>query len=326
MARFRKSLCLALGVLVLAWARPVFADPPVETKVEPKKKAEATKFLRIVRDKKDVPVALETAIVRYVPKTGQGGVTVDLIGAVHVGDKEYYEALNKKMEQYDVLLYELVAEEGTRIPKGGKREKDNPLSMIQSLMKDVLDLESQVEIIDYTKKNFIHADLSPEKMAEAIKERGDDGVTIALSVAADFLRKQNLEELKKKDPKSSKKKEEDPDLFKLLLDPNAATKLKRTMAEQFEESGEDGGLGGTISTILVADRNKAALKVLQKEIAKGHKKIGIFYGAAHMPDFEKRLGEDFDLKKDKEEWLTAWDMKPKRGTPPLFKLLEQLDK
>jgi hypothetical protein len=164
-------------------------------------------------------------------------------------------------------------------------------------------------------------------MAEAIKERGDDGLTIALNVAADILRKQNLEELKKKkDPDKGKKKEEDPDLFKMLLDPNAAVKLKRQMAEQFEESGDDGGLGATVSTILVADRNKAALKVLQKEIAKGRKKIGIFYGAAHMPDFEKRLAEDFDLKKDKEEWLTAWDLKPKRGTPPLFKILEELDK
>src|SRR5262249_34256709 len=54
---------------------------------------------------------------------------------------------------------------------------------------------------------------------------------------------------------------------------------------------------------------------------------GIFYGAAHMPDFEKRLAEDFDLKKDKVEWVTAWDLKAKRaGVPPLLKLLEQLDK
>jgi hypothetical protein len=99
------------------------------------------------------------------------------------------------------------------------------------------------------------------------------------------------------------------------------------MAEQFEAAGEDGGLGPTIGNILVGDRNKAALKVLQKEIAKGKKKIGIFYGAAHMPDFEKRLREDFDLKRDKEEWVTAWDLKAKRGgVPPLLKLLENLDK
>jgi hypothetical protein len=331
MSGIRRTVGLALGVLCLAWAGPTLADEPQARTAEPKKKSEK-KFLRVVRGKNDTPIALETATVRFVPKSGTGGVTVDLIGAVHVGDKAYYEALNKQMEQYDVLLYELVAPEGTTIPKGGKREKGNPLGIIQDALKNVLDLESQVEQIDYTKKNFVHADLSPEKMAEAMKERGEDGLTLALSVAADFLRKQNLEEMKKsKEPAKSKKnkdkEEEEPDLLGMLLDPQAAVKLKRTMAEQFESADDDGGLGPTIGNILVADRNKAALKVLQKEIAKGKKKIGIFYGAAHMPDFEKRLGEDFDLKRDKEEWVKAWDLKPKRAAlPPLLKLLEQLDK
>jgi hypothetical protein len=330
MARFLRTVGLALGVVCLAWAGPALADDqPAQRKAEPKKKPESAKYLRVKRDKNDTPVALETATVRFVPASGAGGVTVDLIGAVHVGDKSYYEALNKQMEQYDVLLYELVAPEGTRIPKGGKREKGNPLAMVQDILKNVLDLESQVEQIDYTKKNFVHADLSPEKMAEAIKERGDDGLTIALSVAADLLRKQNLEEMKKgkEPPKGKKDAEDEPDLMGMLLDPNAAVKLKRVMAEQFEAAGDDVGLGPTIGTILITDRNKAALKVLQKEIAKGKKKIGIFYGAAHMPDFEKRLREDFDLKRDKEEWVTAWDMKTKRaGVPPLLKFLEQLDK
>jgi hypothetical protein len=331
MSRIRRTVGLALGALCLALAGPVLADPPADKRAEPKKKTDPTVFLRVKRDKKDTPVALETATVRYVPKSGDKGVTVDLIAAVHVGDQSYYDALNKQMEQYDVVLYELVAEEGTRIPKGGKREKSNPISVFQGMLKNVLDLESQVEQIDYTKKNFVHADLSPEKMAEAIKERGDDGLTIALSVAADILRKQNLEEQKKqKEPdkgKKAKDEDDEPDLLSMLLDPQAAVKLKRSMAEQFEAAGEDGGLGPTIGNILVADRNKAALKVLQKEIAKGKKKIAIFYGAAHMPDFEKRLAEDFDLKKDKVEWVTAWDLKAKRaGVPPILKLLEQLDK
>jgi hypothetical protein len=332
MARLRKIAWLALGAFCLAWAGPVLAaDPPADKKPESKKKPEPIKYLRVKRDKNDTPIALETATARFVPASGHGGVTVDLIAAVHVGDKAYYDALNEQMDKYDVLLYELVAPEGTRIPKGGKREKGNPLAMMQDVLKNVLDLESQVEQIDYTRKHFVHADLSPEKMAEAMKERGEDGLTLALSVAADFLRKQNLEEMKKgkeKEPgKGKKDSEEEPDVLGLLLDPNAAIKMKRAMAEQFEAAGDDVGLGPTIGNILVADRNKAALKVLQKEIAKGKKKIGIFYGAAHMPDFEKRLREDFDLKRDKKEWVTAWDLKAKRvGVPPLLKLLEQLDK
>ena len=44
--------------------------------------------------------------------TDKHDVTIDLIGAVHIGEKAYYDKLNKEFEQYDVLLYELVAPEG----------------------------------------------------------------------------------------------------------------------------------------------------------------------------------------------------------------------
>jgi len=309
--------CLA-GALCLACGTALLAEPPAP----PDKKADPGPFIRLKRDARDVPVALETAVVRYVPASGEGGLVVDLVGAVHVGDRAYYERLNKQFEQYDVLLYELVAPPGTRIPKGG-RKSDNPLVILQQLTKTVLDLESQTEQVDYTKKNFVHADLSPEGMSEAMRNRGEDGLTLFLGITADMLRQQNLQERKRaKEPA----KDEDFDPLALLLDPDGPVKLKRMMAEQLVESGSGAGLGQTLNTNLVADRNEAALKVFGKELAKGRKKIGIFYGVAHLPDFEKRLRADFGLKRDGEQWLTAWDLtrKPKEmGLGDLLKLLGQ---
>src|SRR5262249_44179144 len=157
---------------------------------------------------------------------------------------------------------------GTRIPKGGRKADDSAFAMVHKVMKFVLDLESQTEKIDYTKKNFVHADLSPKQIFDTIKERGDDGLTIALGVAADVLRQQNLQAAKaaKKDPaKKDKAKDalEDFDIAS-ILDPDGAVKLKRIMAEQFEKA-ED-GLGPTLNNILIADRNKACLKVFQQEM------------------------------------------------------------
>jgi hypothetical protein len=303
---------------------PARADsPPATRKPEPSKKGEFSKYMRIQRDKSDKPLALETAVVRFTPQAGDQGVAVDLIAAVHVGDAVYYRALNKLMEEYDVLLYELVAPEGTRIPKGGKRTPDNPLALIQQVLKNVLGLELQTELIDYSRKNFVHADLSPDKMMETIRNRGDNGFTLALSIAADFLRKYNLEE-RNPDKASPKKQEEDLDLLSLLFDPEGSLKLKRLLAEQFEMAGGDAGLGPTLNTILISDRNQAAMKVFQKELAGGKKKIGIFYGAAHMPDFEKRLRTDFGLTKKEERWLKAWDLskKPEGSIPGLLKLFQ----
>ena len=47
------------------------------------------------------------------------------------------------------------------------------------------------------------------------------------------------------------------------------------------------------------------MEVLDREIAKGGKKIGVFYGAAHFPDMEKRLLEK-GFVRVKSQWLTAW--------------------
>ena len=77
--------------------------------------------------------------------------------------------------------------------------------------------------------------------------------------------------------------------------------------------------------ILVGDRNAAAMRVFQKEIAKGKKRIGIFYGGAHMPDFERRLVLDFGMKKSKVEWLNAWDLMASKASP-LEQVLERLSR
>jgi len=312
-----RSIHFLVVSLLLGTAALVRGEPPA-----PDQKQEGTKFIRIARDSKDQPTALETAIVRYTSPKGDHELTVDLVGAVHVGDRAYYDKLNKLFESYDVLLYELVAPPGTRIEKGGKKS-DNPVSMLQKMMKSILDLDLQTDRIDYTKENFVHADMSPDQMAEAMRKRGETGLTLVLNIFADVLRQQNLQEANKQ--KSKHADEDDLDLFSMLFDPDSGLKLKRAMADQMAQLGGGVGLGHTLTNLLITDRNQAAFKVLEQQIAKGHKKIGIFYGAAHLPDFEKRLREKLGLQPTSQRWLTAWDMQSaKKGSGGLLqKLLEQ---
>jgi hypothetical protein len=307
---FRGLLAL-VGLMAAFCAAPLLAQAPVEKKDEARKTP--PRFIRVQREK-DIPVALQTAIVRYVPESGKGELVVDLVSVVHIGDRAYYDRLNQRLDQYDVVLYELVAPPGTRIPKGGRKDADNPLALVLQLARFFLEVELQTERIDYTRKHFVHADLSPEQMAAKIRERGDDELTLFLSITADLLRQQNLQEMNRQ--QAPPRKEAEPDLAQLLTDPQRGPKLKRALAEQMEtlESSET-GLGRTLDQILIADRNQACLKVFQKELAGGKKKIAIFYGAAHMPDFEKRLQDDFGLKRHSEEWLTAWDLRDRKRTP-----------
>lgn len=287
-----------------------------------------TEFLRMTRSESGQPKTLDTAVTAYRSPSADG-VTVDLIGAVHIGERQYYEELNRQFDQYDVLLYELVAPENTVIPRGGKREGSNPVAMLQDSAKNMLGLRSQLELVDYTKSHFVRADMTPTQIADKMAERGETAFTIALSTLADVMRQQNLA-TREAAQQADAKDVDELSLFDLLGNP---LKLKQVMAEQFIRTGSlDQSLGGSLNQMLVIDRNAEALRGLQKQIAAGKKKIGIFYGAAHMPDFEKHLTADFGLQKAGQAWIVAWDLQrgPKKSaTEPasmllnLFKLLDE---
>ena len=277
----------ALLVLVFLLPKLAAAQPTTES------------FIRIQRDENREPVALQTAIARYVP-AGSAGAEIDLIAAVHIGEQGYFRRLNKKFEKYAVVLYELVAPEGTRPSRGEERKSDNPLAMLQLGMKMLLRLEHQLEVVDYDKANFIHADLSLDGLRKAMKDRGEDEMTVVLKVFAELMQKMR-ENADKPGPQTP-----DINLLELLLNPS---KLKRTFAEQLVEAGGDAGFGRTINQLLIEDRNKACMSILKQQLVAGKKKIAIFYGAAHMPDFDKRLKEEVGLKRTTSEWIDAWSLK-----------------
>ena len=292
-------------------------------------KSKKTKFLRMQTRENGEPKSLDTAVVTY-RAPGVGGVTVELIGAVHIGEASYYSALNKKFDEYEVLLYELVAPEGTTIPKGGKREAQgfNPVAMLQDASKDMLGLESQLEHIDYTKRHFVRADMTPTQIANKMAERGDTAITLALDTLADVMRQQNMAA---KNPQANNLYGVDPNISLGDLFGNPL-KMKRLMAAQFAATGSlDQAMGKSLNQLLIVDRNAEALKGLQRQIAQGKKHIGIFYGAAHLEDFEKHLVEDFGMVKQEQAWLKAWDLttskKPDTSEPMglLMNVLKMLD-
>ncbi len=315
--RFRVTLVMLLGLL-LAGRTTVEAEPPEKepadrTTVEaesPKEKPAGEKrsarkkanktFLRLVRDKKKGPIALEAAIVRYVLQDGGKKTTVDLVSAVHVAEKSYYDQLNREFAKYDAVLYELVAPKGTRIPKGGLPSGGSPISMLQSGMTEMLELEFQLEEIDYTRKNMVHADMSPTQFSESMQRRGESVFTMFLRMMGYAMARQS----------SGEGGSTDMQLLMALFDKNRALALKRAMAEQFEDmEGTLGALDGPDGSTIISERNKVALSVLRKQIDSGKRKLAVFYGAGHMPDLEKRLRDDFGLERKKTRWLVAWDLK-----------------
>ena len=155
-----------------------------KSKKAEKKSKDAPRFIRVVTDPDNGQLeSMDTAIASYhLKREGKPTVVVDLIGAVHIGEKDYYAKLDERFKEYDALLYELVAPKGTRIPKDGKRESESPISAIQNFMKDMLSLEFQLEQIDYQAKNFVHADMSPEEFAKSMKRLNESPMSMFLQL------------------------------------------------------------------------------------------------------------------------------------------------
>ena len=270
-----------------------------EAETEPK--AQEARFLRLVRDDEGVPLSLEAAVVHCVPSDGRrGGPTVDLISAVHVAEKSYYDQLNRLFTQYDAVLYELVAPEGTRIPQGEYEPGGNPISLMQGGMTELLELEFQLRAVDYTRQNLVHADMSPEQFAESMRQRGESVFQVFFRMLGYAMARQA------EDPAGTG----DFRLLMAFFDKNRALALKRILAEQFEDlEGSLNAIEGPEGSTLISERNKIALKVLRKQMGAGKRKLAIFYGAGHMADFEKRLGDRFGLVPARTRWLVAWNLK-----------------
>ncbi len=273
---------------------------------EEKQDDEASDFLRIVRDENEEPQAMQTAICRFSPQDDERrGLVVDLIAAVHVGDKKYYRELNKRFQSYDAVLYELVAPKGTRVPKGGGRPTST-VSFLQTGMTQILELEFQLEGIDYSQPNLVHADISPEEFSRSMKERGESVVSMFFRVLGHSMAQQAKTSQRGSDVK----------LLSAFFAKDRAFELKQVLAEQFQDlEGTIAVFEGPNGSTLVTVRNQRAVDVLKQEIDKGKKKLAIFYGAAHMPDLAERIEEQLSLALQQQEWVEAWDLR-RSADPP----------
>jgi hypothetical protein len=267
--------------------------------------------MRLVLDAEKRPVALQSAIVRFAPakKGDRAAPTVDLIAAIHIADAAYYERLNREFRDYDAVLYELVTAEKSKPPKRADPPNNHPLSMLQNGMKDFLKLEHQLGHIDYAQKNMVHADMSPEEFSRSMRDRGENAWTMLARMIGYAMARQE----------QVGGGQEAGLLLAAMFDKDRALAVKRVLAKQFAESDDMlASLEGPNGSTLIAGRNQTALKVLRKEIDAGKRKLAVFYGAAHMNDFAKRLRDDFGLSPVETRWIDAWQLQPgarKDGDP-----------
>ena len=94
-------------------------------------------------------------------------------------------------------------------------------------------------------------------------------------------------------------------------------RVRRIAAVELTRANDGDAFAGSDGTsTIITERNKAALKVLNTQLKRGKKKIGIFYGAGHFPDMEERMLNEFGFERQSEEWITAWHLKAPEEAKP----------
>ncbi len=304
-ALYSRLTCLLLALLAAGMIHPM-AGIAAEQEEAPL----GEKWVRLNLDKRQEPQALEVAIVRYVRSeladqpAARVQEYVDLVGAVHIGDRQYYRELNRRFRTYDALLYELVAPEGTVVEKGRGTSNAHPLGAIQNGMKSMLEIEHQLEQVDYTRANFVHADLSPDEFLQSMKDRDEGFVQLYFRMLGQAMAQQSQQ--------SADGESADIDILSAFFSDDRPRLLKIALAKQFESMESLlVGLSGPDGSTLITERNKRALEVLRQQQAAGKRKLGVFYGAGHLSDMHERLVEEFGLTPIGIVWLEAWDLRKK---------------
>ncbi len=283
----RVAVCVLIVVASASSSSYARADDPATT----------ADFIRIDVDAERADRALQVAVVRYRKPGARASNFVDLVGVVHVGDALYYEELNASFRQYDTLLFELIAPNDLDTSRG-LEPGSGFISGAQRAMKDALGLEFQLEHIDYSATNFVHADFSPDQLKDSMRERGESLYVYFWRAfyagMSDYAR----------DPLGLKSVE----LLSALAASDDSARLRKVFARELIRSDAMlDAFGGDEGSALIEARNEHAMQVFDDKWQAGRRRLGIFYGAAHMPDFDARLRQR-GFEPVETRWLDAWQI------------------
>ncbi|MBQ7814902.1 MAG: hypothetical protein IJX36_01080 [Thermoguttaceae bacterium] len=271
---------------------------------------DASPWLKLERDERGVPLRLATSIVRFEGefRAADGEtrpVSIDLIGAIHLGEASYYERLNAEFKEYETVVFELVAEEGFDVKdlaaaKESKNKRGaSPLdavSFLQQSLSDALGLVYQTDGVDYSAPNLKRGDADADDFLVRLTTGGDIPLFFANSSLESLFASENG-------------RFEGWALAYFLAKDKRLT-LRRLFADELART-ELAGDPDARETALIHFRNEIATDVVKKELEAGKTKIAVFYGAAHLDDLARRIEKTLTNSRRLEpRWITAWSMEP----------------
>ena len=269
-------------------------------------------------DAADVPA--EGKYLRYVPAGPRGGgldiavtdfapagegPTISVFGVVPVADDLYYQKVQRELDGYETVLYEGVKPSDLSAAGWQKRmlDRSGEAGELQKELAEWFGFRYQLEAIDYTRANLVHADMSLEEFAREggerlglvprTKEGGDESdlPTEVRSTWSEVLKFGRM----------------------ALGTPGPLQSLARKMFAETMGTSDIGtslDLVPGLSELILHKRNAVVMDVLKANLPKAKRSIAVFYGAAHMADLGLRLEKDLAYHRTGGRWLRAWALRP----------------
>jgi hypothetical protein len=287
-------------------------------------------------------VQLQIALRKFLP-TRSPGPAVWLAGVMHVGQPDYYHALQRFLDAQTVVLYEGISPEthkqhvrdsttGPPSPSAPQTGANAGYSM-QSTLARSLGLVFQLEAIDYDRSNFLNSDLSVFQIQRIMAGQGPGaapGQNGPGNASFDAL----LQIMDGSTFLGS--------LFKMgmqfiAMSPKLQAVAKLAMIEAVGQlKGDMSDMQGVppdwkqLIKVLIQTRNQNLMADLETELKKTplSGSIAVFYGVGHMDDMEKRLTAHLHYRPAGETWLTAFsvDLRKSGVSPAEAQLLRNLVK
>ncbi|WOL20521.1 hypothetical protein Cni_G29326 [Canna indica] len=306
-------------------------------------------FLRFKRGEDSVD-ELQTAVVSYRKRFPwsllRPFLQVDLVSTIHIADKQYFETIQRGLEDYDCVLYEMVISrenlekrknsKSNRKLKSSRSKGFNVIGFIQRQMARFLTLDFQLDCLDYESEKWQHADLDYETFKLLQDERGESFFTLAKEMTLKSTKTliqpasmpNNLAPWKSHLLLASRvlpmplglliiisacfpsgSYSSDYTELQALFRLNIGAALKIFLAKLLTSDFTEITEAIEEKSVVVGERNKVAAEALRRAIDSGHQRIAVLYGGGHMPDLDRRLRKELDMVPSHIQWITAWSIR-----------------
>lgn len=265
-----------------------------------------TDYLRI-RSAPDTSDCLEVAVRSFAVGDQDNPLQLQLVGVSHIGTEAYYQEIRELLAKADVVLFEGV--DGNQPAfKQASSEEGRKRSTLQSNLALALGLVFQLHHIDYNQPHFINSDLTSVQLMALF-----DGGEMPEDTPAARAEMENLIENMEQDGVRG----EIAASVLAFLDtrPGWAKGMRWGMVNILGNvTGNVSDYTGlpdhlrTLMYVLIEKRNEKVMADIhhQLQILAPGQTLAVFYGAAHMHDFEKRIQETYKAEILHTAWLTAF--------------------